>query len=159
MVPVTVKASDTAAEPQASERRLALLAECGASSSPHVHRVLVVTAYGVKAFELRDTSRAPLNGRWMRPHVFCTRLRLYLQRSTEDLVRSSCRDYLYLRVEDLKAKLWQAGYVRDVPFHSLELLWQGRLLPLGLGNHIKLSSYRSSRGYVNVSICRPVAYG
>ncbi|CAK8995316.1 unnamed protein product [Durusdinium trenchii] len=118
------------------------------------HRVIVVTAGGVKAFDLRDNPRSPFagfHGAWMRPHVFCRRLRWWLRRrlvslwqAQEDLSiqeladsglqlpgrpPSSSRDHLYARVKDLKEKLRSAGSVRtDVPFRSVELLWQGRLL-------------------------------
>lgn len=118
---------------------LAKLAEPDGSEAPRESpRIIVVTASGVTAFELRDNPRSPVRGvqlAWMRPHVFCNGLRLWIMRKFAEWqgssldVHPSSRDYLYARVQDLKEKLRTENLVRtDVPFHSLELLWHGRLL-------------------------------
>jgi len=115
-------------------------------------RVIVVTAVGVKVFELSDNPRSPdegLDGAWMQPHVFCRGFRRWLRRTSLQAcprqadspadsaadASSTARepalaDVPHACVKDLKGMLRNLGYVRrDVPIVSLELLWQGRLLP------------------------------
>ncbi|CAE7569483.1 tmem117 [Symbiodinium natans] len=117
-------------------------------------RVIVVTAGGVKVFELQDNPRSPdegLDGTWLRPHVFCRSFRRWFWASIRRMqgrlaqrapgspavaaVEPPAREpplveVPHARVTDLKWMLRSLDYVRqDVPFNSLELLWQGRLLP------------------------------
>lgn len=135
-------ASTASMSSTASASRNHLLAklepDTGGAGGSEAPRIIVVTASGVTAFELRDNPRSPYGGvqlAWMRPHVFCKSLRFWIMRKFAEWqgssldVHPSSRDYLYARVQDLKEKLRTENLVRtDVPFHSLELLWHGRLL-------------------------------